>query len=121
VEGVVEVGIKEQIGIGNREDWNDFRTNGEEEHLGVFRKNLDDSSPPQIVFSGVRVIGRPCIKVVKGISLFDGEVLRLMTKMTLAHNMPLNTTHLTNIYLTIYTTWRTTLRRSRLKPIYFLK
>ena len=42
----MEVGIKEQIGIGNREDWNDFRTNGEEEHLGFCRKKLDDSSTP---------------------------------------------------------------------------
>jgi len=42
VEGVVEVSIEEGLGIRNREDWNDFGKDGEEESLGFCKKILDD-------------------------------------------------------------------------------
>ena len=60
--------------------------------------------PPEIVCSGVRVIRWPCIVVVKGIGLFNGEVLRYLTKMTLIHKVPLSTTRFTNIQMTMYST-----------------
>jgi len=46
VEGVVEVGIVEERGIGNPEDLNDFGKDGEEDDLGLCSKNSDDSSTP---------------------------------------------------------------------------
>ena len=44
MEGVVKVGSEEGLGIGNREDWNDFGKDGAEVDLGFYRKILDDSS-----------------------------------------------------------------------------
>ena len=43
MEWVVEVGIEEGLDIRNREDWNDFEKDGEED-MEFRRKNLDDSS-----------------------------------------------------------------------------
>ena len=40
----MEVGIKEVLGIKNREDYDDFGTDGQEEDLEFCRKNLNDSS-----------------------------------------------------------------------------
>ena len=44
MKGLVEVGIKDGLGIGNREDWNDFEKDEEEEDFEFCRKILDDSS-----------------------------------------------------------------------------
>jgi len=44
LEGEAEVGIEEGLGIGNREDLNDFGKDGEEEDLGFCKKILDNSS-----------------------------------------------------------------------------
>jgi len=46
VEGVVELGIMEEHGSGNPEDLNDFGKDGEEDDLGLCRKNWDDSFTP---------------------------------------------------------------------------
>ena len=40
----MEVSIEEGLGIRNREDWNDFGKDGEEEDLEFCRKILDNSS-----------------------------------------------------------------------------
>jgi len=38
VDGVGEVGIEERLGIGNREDWNNYGMGGED--LGFRRKKI---------------------------------------------------------------------------------
>ena len=71
-------------GIRNPDGLNDLRKDGEVVDLGFVEKI-------GIVSSGVRVIRWFCIAIVKGIGLFNGEVLRYLTKMTLTHSVPLNT------------------------------
>jgi len=71
---VVEANIVGDHGIGNPEGLNDLGNDGEVEDLGPYRRNWD-GSPPRIVCSGVRIIKWPSIVVVKGIGLFNGEVL----------------------------------------------
>ena len=76
--------------------------------------------PPKIVCIGVGIM-RSSVEVVKGISLFNGELLRQLTEMTLILMMPLNATHFTNSHLTMQPTRSNTLWQSRLESIYFLK
>ena len=99
MEVVVEVDIIGEHSIENPEGLNDLGKDGEVEDWGLCM-----IPPPRIVSSGLMVIMCSRIVAVKAIGLFNGEVLRYLTKMTLTHSVPLNIIYFTKIHLSMYST-----------------
>jgi len=75
VEGVLEVDIVGEHSIENPEGLNGLERMVRWRIWSSIGK-IGTIPPPRIVSSGVRVIRRSCIEIVKGIGLFNGKVLR---------------------------------------------
>ena len=71
----MDVDIAGEHSVETRDGLNDLEKHGKVEDLELYRKTWDDSSTSNCN-SGVRVIRWSYIIVVKGIDLFNGEVLR---------------------------------------------